>query len=222
MINALLRRFGPSHWLKGWLLRFALASDLCKISDGKAQAMQPPWSCADAEPTRQWEASLPHISSSSWNHAMMLTFMQIQIRRIKVPFLLQDLGKKRQWGTQPSQDLAWTLDTPSGHWTSNMYPTMPQWTWFWASLFFVLHRSRPNDCSGAPWKAWKKRLPSQNCVVLRLLCLRRVLTCVCLRLHAKLVLWRRSVFKMQIFLKEFCLASPSQTKSGWKAVTKKI
>ena len=109
-------------------------------------------------------------------------------------------------------------------WTSNMYPTMPQWTWFWASLFFVLHRSRPNDCSGALCKAWKKRLPSQNCVVLRLLCLRRVLTCVCLRLHAKLVLWRRSVFKfkMQIFLKEFCLASPSQTKSGWKAVTKKI
>ena len=94
MINSLLRRFGPSHWLKGWLLRFALASDLCKISDGKAQAMQPPWSCADAEPTRQWEASLPHISSSSWNHAMMLTFMQIQIRRKKVPFLLQDLGKK--------------------------------------------------------------------------------------------------------------------------------
>ena len=94
MINSLLRRFGPSHWLKGWLLRFALASDLCKISDGKAQAMQPPWSCADAEPTRQWEASLPHISSSSWNHAMMLTFMQIQIRRIKVPFLWQDLGKK--------------------------------------------------------------------------------------------------------------------------------
>ena len=37
---------------------------------------------------------MPHISSSSWNHAMMLTFMQIQIRRIKVPFLLQDLGKK--------------------------------------------------------------------------------------------------------------------------------
>ena len=222
MINSLLRRFGPSHWLKGWLLRFALASDLCKISDGKAQAMQPPWSCADAEPTRQWEASLPHISSSSWNHAMMLTFMQIQIRRIKVPFLLQDLGKKNASEALSHLKIWYGLLT---HllvidWTSNMYPTMPQWTWFWASLFFVLHRSRPNDCSGAPWKAWKKRLPSQNCFVLRLLCLRRVLTCVCLRLRAKLVLWHRSVFKMQIFLKEFCITIPNQV--GMESSQKKI